>query len=81
MEVDTGAAVSLMSEQTQKHLFPNVKLQSSKVRLLTYTAEPLPVLGVLTVQVTYRDYMGMHSLYVVRGNGPTLLGRDWLQKI
>ena len=81
MEVNTGAAVSLMSEETQKHLFPKVQLQSPKVRLHTYTAEPLPVLGVLTVQVTYWDYTGMHALYVVRRNGPTLLGWEWLQKI
>ena len=27
----------------------------------------------------YQTYMGHHDLYVVGGNGPTLLGRDWLQ--
>ena len=49
MEVNIGVVVSLMLEETQKHLFPKVKLQSPKVRLHIYTTEPLPVLGVLTV--------------------------------
>ena len=66
MEVDTGAAVTLMSEETQKSLFPKVKLQKPKVRLQTYTTKQLSVLGVLTVQVVYRDYTGSHTLYVVQ---------------
>ena len=81
MEVDTGAAVTLMSEEIQKRLFLKVKLQKPKVRLQTYTAEPLPLLGVLTVQVVYRGYTGSYTLYVVQGNGPTLLGHDWLQRL
>ena len=31
------------------------------------------------MQVKYQAYLGYHDLYVVGGNGPTLLGRDWLQ--
>ena len=81
MEVDTGAAVTLMSKETQKSLFPKVKLQKPKVRLQTYTAKQLSVLGVLTVQVVYRGYTGSHTLYVVQGNGPTLLGHDWIQRL
>ena len=37
--------------------------------------------GQLTVQVCYNDYVGTHRLVVVKGSGPTLLGRDWLSKI
>ena len=51
MEVDTGAAVSLMSEATQKRLFPQVKLQKTTMKLQTYTAEALSVLGTSKVQV------------------------------
>ena len=81
MEVDTGAAVSLMSEATQKRLFPQVKLQKTTMKLQTYTAEALSVLGTLEVQVKYGNYEGKHNLFVVSGNGPTLFGRDWLMDI
>ena len=45
MEVDTGAAVSIISEETGKTLFPNLKLQPSKLVLKTYTEEPMAVVG------------------------------------
>ena len=81
MEVDTGAAFSLMSEATQKKLFPQVKLQKTTLRLQTYTAETLSVLGTLEVLVNYGNYPGKHTLVVVDGNGPTLFGQDWLMDI
>ena len=43
--IDTGAAISIISESRQKALFPNAKLESSKVLLKTYPGEKLPVLG------------------------------------
>ena len=39
MELDTGAAVSVMLQQQQKKLFPTIQLQPSKVILHTYTAQ------------------------------------------
>ena len=39
------------------------------------------MLGVMKVCVKYSDYCGTQHLYVIPGNGPTLLGRDWLQSI
>ena len=81
MEVDTGAAVSLMSEATQKKLFPNTQFQKTSVKLHTYTAESLSVVGTLDVQVRYANYVGKHTLFVVSGNGPTLFGQDWLMHI
>ena len=79
MEIDTGAAVSLISEETQKRLFPKGSLRQPEVHLKTYTLESIPVVGVLRVQVKYQAYWGYHDLYAVGGNGPTLLGRDRLQ--
>jgi len=77
MEVDTGPAVSLISQETWQKSFPQVKLNSSAVVLQTYTAETMAVLGVMMVQVKYGEYVNMHKLYVVEGNGPSLLGRAW----
>ena len=81
MEIDTGAAVTVMSSKSFKSLFPRTTLQETTVRLRTYMAKEMPVLGQRTVNVQYGDYSGSHTLYVVKGSGPCLLGRDWLQHI
>ncbi|MDD9817031.1 MAG: reverse transcriptase domain-containing protein, partial [Gammaproteobacteria bacterium] len=81
MEVDTGAAVSIISESTQKKVFSKVSLQRTSVKLRTYTDEPISVLGEMRVIVTYRQSTHNLTLYVVPGNGPSLLGRNWLQHI
>ena len=39
MEVDTGAAVSVISEETRARLFPNIKVNDTSVILTTYTGE------------------------------------------
>ncbi len=81
MEVDTGAAVSLVSEKTYRSLFPRTPLQPSTAKLRTYSGEPLMVQGQQMVQVQYGEQRAKLPLLVVRGSGPSLLGRDWLRII
>ena len=81
MELDTGAAVSVMSQQQQKELFPTAQLQPSKVILRTYTAQSVGVVGTLPVKVVYEEQEKDLSLFIVQGKGPALFGRDWLASI
>ena len=81
MELDTGAAVSIMSEQTLRRVFPEAPLKQTAVLLKTYTGEPVKVLGELTAAVRYGKQCCTLPLLVVSGTGPTLLGRDWLKHI
>ena len=53
MEVDTGAAVSLMSQVTQEKVFPWATLHKSPIHLRTYTGEPMEVVGELQVIAAY----------------------------
>ena len=69
------AAVTLISEATQN---PQLPLHPPRVQLRTYTAEPIHI---VRVTVRYKNYSGTHDLVVVRGEGPSLLGRDWLSAI
>lgn len=78
MEIDTGAAVTLISESTMRSLLPHLHLSKPTVRLRTYTAQPIDVIGQARVEVKYNEYAGSHVLTVVKGKGPALLGRDWL---
>ena len=79
MELDTGAAVSIISEATRKEFFPNEKLHQSKILLKTYTEEPIRLIGNLHVRVQYDDQVAKLALVVVAGNGPSLFGRNWLK--
>ena len=80
MEVNTGAAVSVMSHQQQQKLFPQAQLHPSQVVLHTYIAE-VAVVGILPVRVAYEGQEHYLSLFIVQGNGPALFGREWLAKI
>ena len=80
MEVDTGAAMSVMSHE-QKELFPEAELQPSRMSLHMYTAESVQVLGTLPFQVAYGARVKDLSLVIVQGGGPAFLSRDWLGHI
>ena len=81
MEVDTGAARSIMSDKAYSKLFPGVPLQPTKTKLRTYSEESLQVLGEREVEVRYGKQVERLGLLVVKGGGPNLMGRDWLGRI
>jgi len=76
MEVDTGAAVSVISEATKAQLFPGVRLSDTSVMLTTYTGEQMAVIGEISVTVRHGQKNHCLTLCVIKGNGPSLLGRD-----
>ena len=76
MEVDTGASLSIISEETYHSLTKTPALLPTQARLCTYTGEPLPVLDSITVAVHYKHQQRTLPLLVVKGGGPSLLGRD-----
>ena len=80
-EIDTGAAATLMSEKAFKHHWPDKILKSASSSLKTYTGQVIPVLGSVDVNVQYQNQEDKLSLMVVKGDGPNLLGRNWLHNI
>ena len=84
MEVDTGASRSLVGETTYNQLKTQTDLpplQSTTAELRTYTGEKIPILGILNIPVCYHNQRVTVELLVVKGDGPSLMGRDWLQQI
>ena len=82
MEVDTGAAMSLISQETYWQLWEvPPALKPSTIRLHTYSGQQLVVLGTLKVKVKYEAQQVDLSVMVVEGSGPSLLGRDWLEHL
>ena len=84
MELDTGAAVSVMSEQQWKTLFTESKpLRPYEGKpLWGYSGHEVQVIGQVTVDVEYGSQRKELSLLIVAGEQrPPLLGRDWLHSI
>ena len=85
MEIDTGSALTLISESTFSKLWPQGNaphLENTGIRLRTYTGKEIKVLGRAWVRVGCGGQIeeGM-GLMVVGGGGPSLLGRDWLGRL
>nr|CAD7448728.1 unnamed protein product [Timema bartmani] len=80
MEVDTGAALTLISEETYKVLWPHQpKLESLDLDLRTWAADtPLRLLGSKLVEVQFKERRATLTLAVATGHGPSLLRRPWL---
>lgn len=81
MEIDTGAAMSIISEKLFQAAFPTEPLEVAGVKLKTYTGEIMPVLGQFKAKVSYEGQSVLLPLIVVKGEGPALCGRNWLQKL
>eukprot|EP00731_Ephydatia_muelleri_P003665 Em0001g3665a len=84
MEIDTGAVVSVISEETYRQLWTTPrrpKLKPSDVYLRTYTGERIQVKGQITVEAKYGGSTQLLDILVVGGKGPSLMGRDWLHKL
>eukprot|EP00731_Ephydatia_muelleri_P014893 Em0008g613a len=81
MELDTGAAVSIIPEAVRKELFPSSVCQPTATSLRTYTGERITVKRILPVKVEYGSQLYDLKVFVVKGEGPSLFGRDWLKHI
>lgn len=83
MEVDTGATLSVIIDKTYQFLWsvsaqkPHLKPISA--RLKTYTGEQIVVKGSIHVHALYQTQLAYLDLLMVAGEGPSLLGRDWLE--
>ena len=75
MEIDTGASLSIMSEQEFLNLWPERSVVATDVTLHSYSGECIPVVGSVDVCVSYKGQKITLPLVIVRGVGPRLLGR------
>lgn len=83
MELDTGAAISVISESTFKSsgLQESVTVSPTNITLRTYLGKELPLLGTIDVEVSYEEQTKLLPLVIVQGKGADLFGRNWLENI
>ena len=72
MEIDTGAAVSIISEKLFQAAFSKEPLEDAGVKLKTYTGEIMPVLGQFQANVSYEKQCELLPVIVVKGEGPAV---------
>ena len=80
MQVDTGAAVSIIPDTVYSKLLTRQCLTETRP-LRSYSGEKLDLLGELQVSVKYGSQVLTLPLVVVKGNKTPLLGRNWLDHI
>ncbi len=73
---DAGAAVSIVSDAVYRKTLRHVCLKPTNIVLKTYTGEQVAIRG--GVEVELNGQLAMLPLYVLKGNYPALLGREWL---
>ena len=81
LEIDMGASLMLMSDQTLQQNWPEVQVSPTGITLHSYSGESIPVLGCVDVNVKYGGQEANLPLVVVKGEGPSLLGRNWLSQL
>ncbi|KAK8773502.1 hypothetical protein V5799_011964, partial [Amblyomma americanum] len=82
-EVDSGAACTLISEDTFRTSWPSdaPTLQQDDTHLRTWSRQNLPLLGSANVRVNYNGKTHTLPLLVVKGSGSSLLGRNWFASL
>uniref|UniRef100_A0AAQ4NRX0 Gypsy retrotransposon integrase-like protein 1 n=1 Tax=Gasterosteus aculeatus aculeatus TaxID=481459 RepID=A0AAQ4NRX0_GASAC len=83
-EIDTGCSVSIMNEMKFKEMWnekQRPQIKQTNLLLKSYTGEKIKVVGVAEVEVNYERQVKTLPLVVVKGTGPSLLGRGWLEAL
>ena len=76
MEIDTGAAMTILSEDTFRQVEKGQevsRLKPTKARLRTYTGKEINVMGEVQLPVEYGSSKHNLSALVVHGKGPSCL--------
>ena len=79
-ELETGASVSVISEDTfNSGLSSSVQLHPSNPSLTSYSGHSLEVLGSANDKVKYQTQT-VTLIFVIKGKGMSLFGRNWLKR-
>ena len=83
MEVDTGAAASILCYADYERYFKYLVLRPVERSFHAYAGTPLDIAGQILVDVEHHGQRETLPLLVVRADryAPPLLGRSWMSKI
>ena len=81
MEVDTGAAVSVITKETWHRIKKHLRINQQDVKLIDYNGKPIFTIGRVKVPVQHNDQNITLPAVVVNDGTCNLIGRDWLQHL
>ena len=82
MELDTGASITVAGKKELKRALGGLPiLEKSGVKLKTFSGRVIEPLGVVQLQVSYRDQKKSLPVVVTSEPGPILMGRNWLREL
>ena len=81
MQLDTGATVSILPKVLYDQQFNQWPIHGTKIKLKAYNGVRIPVYGEVHLPVVYEQQELVLPLIVVDGDGPPLLGRNWLEQL
>lgn len=83
LELDTGSPISAIfnKEFTNNNIFKNLKLYNTERKFKSYTGSPILPLGILNVEVTYKDQSRNLELFVLPGASAPIMGRQWIRAL
>lgn len=78
MELDTGAAISTMSQRQFKKLWPTHQIISTTTKLRTYTGEIIHPVGTADMTFIYKQQSAKGTLFILPKEVDAIFRRDWL---
>ncbi|KAG7295105.1 hypothetical protein JYU34_022039 [Plutella xylostella] len=79
-EIDTGSAVTAISDDIYNKYFIKHPLCESRKILQSYNGASLETLGTISLPFCFRSQTEIINVFVVKNGGPPLLGRDFIAK-
>lgn len=81
MKLDTSTTVSVFPKTLDEEGFNQWPLKNTKIKLKAYNGIEIPDYDEVHLPVTNEQQQVCLPLIVVDGDGPPLLGRDWLKPL
>ena len=79
-EIDTGAAISIMSNDMYNKHFKNIPLEQYNGILVDYSNKRIPIKGVIQINAEFNNDIKKLPLVITRKSSNSfLLGRNWLK--
>lgn len=80
-EVDSGAAVTIVSNLFTKVHCPSLRIEKTNLQLVTFCNTTISVIGFVRVQVRFGNTTKILNMYITDSDREPLMGREWIRQL